>query len=315
MEWRDRFKAPGLSFDAGDDAAPILIHRPSQLDYHHQHAKPAFSPTPPSSLASSASSSQSGLASPSILSSPFPSGSNKMFTPRAKSYIDPQHHDSFQKSGFSYQSSSSPPSATTLHSLSSVPSPISIPNPAPKQPSVSQLVSHYNFNLSSSFSNFTSIGGAGHPRNTSSSALHLPGMIKNSTDVEAEYHVFVFTDIVLWTKRVMSRYHRKEGVPWNFKLVEPVSRLTSVCNTSEGKNNLFLYWSDIFLLLLVGRCLMTFFFCSGVDNVFMCTSVNTNSTSYMVRTEDEIAARMWRTTVPTLVPFHCSRNLRDRSKK
>ncbi|KAG0306214.1 hypothetical protein BGZ97_000837 [Linnemannia gamsii] len=233
MEWRDRFKAPGLSFDAGDDAAPILIHRPSQLDYHHQHAKPAFSPTPPSSLASSASSSQSGLASPSILSSPFPSGSNKMFTPRAKSYIDPQHHDSFQKSGFSYQSSSSPPSATTLHSLSSVPSPISIPNPAPKQPSVSQLVSHYNFNLSSSFSNFTSIGGAGHPRNTSSSALHLPGMIKNSTDVEAEYHVFVFTDIVLWTKRVMSRYHRKEGVPWNFKLVEPVSRLTSVCNTSE----------------------------------------------------------------------------------
>ncbi|KAF9905443.1 hypothetical protein EC991_001671 [Linnemannia zychae] len=202
MEWRDRFKTPGINMDAGgDDAAPILIHRPSQLDYHHQHAKPAFSPTPPSSLASSASSSQSGLASPTVL-----------------------------------------------------------------------------------FSNFASIGGAGHPRNTSSSALHLPGMIKNSTDVEAEYHVFVFTDIVLWTKRVMSRYHRKEGVPWNFKLVEPVSRLTSVCNTSE-------------------------------DNVFMCTSVNTSSTSYMVRTEDEIAARMWRTTVPTLVPFHCSRNLRDRSKK
>lgn len=47
----------------------------------------------------------------------------------------------------------------------------------------------------------------------------------------------------------------------------------------------------------------------------MCTSVNTNSTSYMVRTEDETAAKMWRTTVPTLVPFHCSRNLRDRSKR
>ncbi|KAK3808161.1 MAG: hypothetical protein JOS17DRAFT_549333 [Linnemannia elongata] len=283
MEWRDRFKTPGLGFDAGDDAAPILIHRPSQLDYHHQHAKPAFSPTPPSSLSSSASS-QSSLASPTILSTPFPSG-NKLFTPRAKSYIDPQHYDRFQKSGFSYQSPSSPPSATTLHSLSSAPSPIPIPNNSPpKQPSVSQLVSHYNFNLSSSFSNLTSFGGAGHPRNTSSSALHLPGMIKNSTDVEAEYHVFVFTDIVLWTKRVMSRYHRKEGVPWNFKLVEPVSRLTSVCNTSE-------------------------------DNVFMCTSVNTSSTSYMVRTEDEIAARMWRTTVPTLVPFHCSRNLRDRSKR
>ncbi|KAG0272374.1 hypothetical protein BGZ95_011881 [Linnemannia exigua] len=230
IEWRDRFKTPGMNLDtAGDDAAPILIHRPSQLDYHHQHAKPAFSPTPPSSLASSASSSQSGLGSPTMLSSPFPSG--KPFTPRAKSYIDPQHHDS-------------------------------------------------SFN---SFSNFASIGGAGHPRNTSSSALHLPGLIKNSTDVEAEYHVFVFTDIVLWTKRVMSRYHRKEGVPWNFKLIEPVSRLTSVCNTSE-------------------------------DNVFMCTSVNTSSTSYMVRTEDETAARMWRTTVPTLVPFHCSRNLRDRSK-
>ncbi|KAK3845317.1 MAG: hypothetical protein J3R72DRAFT_40684 [Linnemannia gamsii] len=288
MEWRDRFKTPGMNLDtAGDDAAPILIHRPSQLDYHHQHAKPAFSPTPPSSLASSASSSQSGLGSPTVLSSPFPSG--KSFTPRAKSYIDPQHHDSgFNKSTFLYQSPSSPPSATTLHSLSSVPSPIPIPNSPPKQqhqpPSVSQLVSHYNFNLSSSFSNFASIGGAGHPRNTSSSALHLPGMIKNSTDVEAEYHVFVFTDIVLWTKRVMSRYHRKEGVPWNFKLIEPVSRLTSVCNTSE-------------------------------DNVFMCTSVNTSSTSYMVRTEDETAARMWRTTVPTLVPFHCSRNLRDRSKK
>ncbi|KAF8931875.1 hypothetical protein BGZ47_011644 [Haplosporangium gracile] len=284
MEWRDRFKTPGLSFDAGDDAAPILIHRPSQLDYHHQHAKPAFSPTPPSSLASSASSSQSGLASPTMQSSPFPSG-NKLFTPRPKSYIDPQHYDSLQKSGFSYQSPTSPHSTTTLHSLSSVPSPISIPNNSTlKQPSVSQLVSHYNFNLSSSFSNFASIGATGHPRNTSSSALHLPGMIKNSTDVEAEYHVFVFTDIVLWTKRVMSRYHRKEGIPWNFKLVEPVSRLTSVCNTGE-------------------------------DNVFMCTSVNTSSTSYMVRTEDEIAARMWRTTVPTLVPFHCSRNLRDRNHR
>ncbi|KAF9127326.1 hypothetical protein BGW39_005946 [Mortierella sp. 14UC] len=287
MEWRDRFKTPGINMDApGDDAAPILIHRPSQLDYHHQHAKPAFSSTPPSSSASSASSSQSGLASPTVPSSPLPS--SKSFTPRAKSYIDPQHHDSgFNKSGFLYQSPSSPPSTTTLHSLSSVPSSSPIPNSSAKQhqqPSVSQLVSHYNFNFSSSFSNFTSIGGAGHPRNTSSSALHLPGMIKNSTDVEAEYHVFVFTDIILWTKRVMSRYHRKEGVPWNFKLVEPVSRLTSVCNTSE-------------------------------DNVFMCTSVNTSSTSYMVRTEDEIAARMWRTTVPTLVPFHCSRNLRDRSKK
>lgn len=247
MEWRDRFKTPGLGFDAGDDAAPILIHRPSQLDYHHQHAKPAFSPTPPSSVASSASSSQSGLASPTILSSPFPSG-NKLFTPRAKSYIDPQHHDNFQRSGFSYQSPSSPLSTTTLHSLSSVPSPIPIPNNSPpKQPSVSQLVSHYNFNLSSSFSNFASIGGAGHPRNTSSSALHLPGMIKNSTDVEAEYHVFVFTDIVLWTKRVMSRYHRKEGVPWNFKLVEPVSRLTSVCNTREGKG-CFAYCTGITLL-------------------------------------------------------------------
>lgn len=259
MEWRDRFKTPGVGFDAGDDAAPILIHRPSQLDYHHQHAKPAFSPTPPSSLASSASSSQSGLTSPTMLTSPPASGGKKLFTPRAKSYIDPQHYDSFQKPGFSYQSSSSPPSATTLHSLSSVPSPIPIPNSAAKQPSVSQLVSHYNFNLSSSFSNFTSIGGAGHPRNMSSSALHLPGMIKNSTDVEAEYHVFVFTDIVLWTKRVMSRYHRKEGVPWNFKLVEPVSRLTSVCNTSEGKNNLFLHRSDILLLLLDDGYLMPCF--------------------------------------------------------
>ncbi|KAG0027954.1 hypothetical protein BGZ82_008689 [Podila clonocystis] len=148
----------------------------------------------------------------------------------------------------------------------------------PSKPSVSALVANYNY-LSSSLSNLS-----GHPRNISSSALHLPGSIKNSTDVEAEYHVFIFTDIVLWTKRVVSRYNRKEGTPWNFKLVEPVSRLTSVCNTAE-------------------------------DNIFMCTSVNTNSTSYLVRTEDEIAARMWRTTIPTLVPFHCSRNLRDHKPK
>ncbi|KAF9935297.1 hypothetical protein FBU30_004872 [Linnemannia zychae] len=277
IEWRERFNTPGLGLDAADDAAPVLIHRPSQLDYHHQHAKPALSPTPPSSSTSSASSSQSGLTSPTILSSPF-SNSGKGCAPRAKSYIDPQHYDSFQKPGFSYQCPSSPLSSTTLYSLSSVPSPVppsSSPLKQNHQPTVSQLVSHYNFNLSSSFSNFTSLNGAGHPRNTSSSALHLPGLIKNSTDVEAEYHVFVFTDIILWTKRVMSRYHRKEGVPWNFKLVEPVSRLTSVCNTSE-------------------------------DNIFMCTSVNTNSMTYMVRTEDEIAARMWRTTVPTLIPFHCS---------
>ncbi|KAG0356922.1 hypothetical protein BG005_004111 [Podila minutissima] len=141
----------------------------------------------------------------------------------------------------------SPPSATTLASLSSVSSgpvassnsPYNFPNASspstspsssklPSKPSVSALVANYNY-LSSSFSNLS-----GHPRNISSSALHLPGSIKNSTDVEAEYHVFIFTDIVLWTKRVMSRYHRKEGTPWNFKLVEPVSRLTSVCNTAEG---------------------------------------------------------------------------------
>ncbi|KAG0244730.1 hypothetical protein BGX31_008619 [Mortierella sp. GBA43] len=149
------------------------------------------------------------------------------------------------------------------------------------QPTVSQLVSQYNLNLSSSFSN---LANAGHPRNISSSALYLPGLIKNSTDVEAEYHVFIFTDIVLWTKRVMSRYYRKEGVPWNFKLVEPVSRLTSVCNTLE-------------------------------DNIFMCTTVNTNSASYLVRTEDAAAAKMWRTTIPTLIPFHCSRTITDQKKK
>ncbi|KAI8598612.1 Dbl homology domain-containing protein [Dissophora ornata] len=276
LEWRDGFRSPIASLTPDDDP-PTLIHRPSQLDYHHLHAKPAFPSTPPPSSASSASSSHSALTSPS-LQFPFTQAS------RTKNAIDTRY-DGPQQTGFYHTSPSSPPSTTTLHSLSSVPSPIPIPNsdsPSSKQqPTVSQLVSQYNFNMSSSFSSLT---GAGHPRNISSSALYLPGIIKNSTDVEAEYHVFIFTDIVLWTKRVMSRYHRKEGIPWNFKLVEPVSRLTSVCNTSE-------------------------------DNIFMCTSVNTSSASYLVRTEDGIAARMWRTTVPTLIPFHCSRNMRDRRKK
>ncbi|KAG0265414.1 hypothetical protein BG011_004799 [Mortierella polycephala] len=237
MDWHEGFRSPASSADAVDDT-PTLIHRPSKLDYHHQHAKPAFPLAPPSSSSSSSASSfRSGPATP----SPFP----KKLTPRAKSYIDP-HYDSQSRDYLSYASPSSPPSSsTTLYSLSSVQS----PTPGPKspstssplfstskqqlqQPSVSQLVSQYNSYFASSFSSFT--GAAGHPRNVSSSALYLPNVIKNSTDVEAEYHVFIFTDIVLWTKRVMSRYHRKEGVPWNFKLVEPVSRLTSVCNTTEG---------------------------------------------------------------------------------
>ncbi|KAG0208867.1 hypothetical protein BGX28_000266 [Mortierella sp. GBA30] len=277
QEWREGFRSPIPSQDVEDEDTPKLLSRPSQLDYHHQHAKPAFPTSPPSS--SSSSSSTTSLTSP---SSPFPR--RKPIAPRAKSYIDPSHHDN------NYLSP--PTSATTLHSLSpfssSAPTSMASTLSNTKQPTVSQLISQYNFNLSSSFLSFSGNGlgrgGAGHPRNISSSALYLPGAIKNSTDVEAEYHVFIFTDIVLWTKRVMSRYHRKEGVPWNFKIVEPVSRLTSVCNTTE-------------------------------DNIFMCTSVNTSSTSYLVRTEDEIAAKMWRTIVPTLVPFHCSRTMRDRNSQ
>ncbi|KAG0290833.1 hypothetical protein BGZ98_003277 [Dissophora globulifera] len=279
MEWRDGFRSPIANFSLDDDP-PTIIHRPSQLDYHHLHAKPAFSSSPPSSSLSSSSPSHSALTSP---SSPFPNA----LTARRKSAVDTRP-ESLQRTGFYLGNPSSPPSATTLTSLSSASSPTLLQNsptssssPSKHQPTVSQLVSKYNFNMSSSFSSLT---GAGHPRNISSSALYLPSIIKNSTDVEAEYHIFVFTDIVLWTKRVMSRYHRKEGTPWNFKLVEPVSRLTSVCNTSE-------------------------------DNIFMCTSVNTSSTSYLVRTEDIIAARMWRTIIPTLIPFHCSRNIRDLKKK
>ncbi|KAF9301802.1 hypothetical protein BGZ74_006249 [Mortierella antarctica] len=263
---------------ADKDQATALIQRPSQLDFHHLHAKPAYPSSPPSSSSSSSSGQGHFL---------FP------VSPKKNSANFYHHH----QRTLSCTSPISPPSATTLASLSSVSSgpvassnsPYNFPNASspsaspsssklPSKPSVSALVANYNY-LSSSFSNLS-----GHPRNISSSALHLPGSIKNSTDVEAEYHVFIFTDIVLWTKRVMSRYHRKEGTPWNFKLVEPVSRLTSVCNTAE-------------------------------DNIFMCTSVNTNSTSYLVRTEDEIAARMWRTTIPTLVPFHCSRNLHDHKTK
>ncbi|KAI7817212.1 Dbl homology domain-containing protein [Gamsiella multidivaricata] len=270
LEWRDGFRSP-ITTPSSDDDPPVLIHRPRQLDYHHLHAKPAFPTT----------SSSSGPTSPTtpFSSTPF-SRSRNLFDSRGNP----------KRTSFYSVCASSPPSSTTLHTLSSTPSPIPIASSAPtssspfsskQQSTVSQLVSQYNLSLSSSFSNLT---GNGHPKNVSSSALYLPSIIKNSTDVEAEYHVFIFTDIVLWTKRVMSRYHRKEGTPWNFKLVEPVSRLTSVCNTSE-------------------------------DNIFMCTSVNTSSTSYLVRTEDEIAARMWRTTIPTLIPFHCSRNMRERGKK
>ncbi|KAF9354250.1 hypothetical protein BGX26_007933 [Mortierella sp. AD094] len=236
-EWRDGFRSPVTSHDGNTDDPPTLIHRPSQLDYYHLHAKPALPYTPPSSSTSSTSSSHSGPATP---NSPFPN----ILTFKSKHPAD-SHCESPQRIGFFYPSPSSPPSATTLHSLSSISSPIPIPNSsshsssssssAPtKHGTVMQLVSQYNFNLSASFTNLTSTVGS--TRNLSSSSLYLPGIIKNSTDVEAEYHVFVFTDIVLWTKRVMSRYHRKEGTPWNFKLVEPVSRLTSVCNTSDGKN-------------------------------------------------------------------------------
>ncbi|KAF9576841.1 hypothetical protein EC968_003348 [Mortierella alpina] len=272
QEWREGFRSPISRLQDENEETPTIISKPRQLDYYHQHAKPAFPLSPPSS--SSSSSSTTSLKSP---TSPF--SGRKPVTPRAKSYVEPSTRDNL----------SPPTSSSALYSLSpysaSAPSVKSSPTTS-KQPTVSQLVSQYNFNLSSSFLSFSGNGNrrgsAGHPRNISSSALYLPSVIKNSTDVEAEYHVFIFTDIVLWTKRVMSRYHRKEGVPWNFKLVEPVSRLTSVCNTTE-------------------------------DNIFMCTSVNTSSTSYLVRTEDEIAARMWKTTVPSLVPFHCSRTMRDQS--
>ncbi|KAG0027135.1 hypothetical protein BGZ81_005836 [Podila clonocystis] len=277
QEWRDGYCSP-MTPAADKDQAAALIQRPSQLDFHHLHAKPAYSSPSPSSSSSSSSGQGHFL---------FPG------SPKKNSANFYHHH----QRTLSCTSPTSPPSATTLSSLSSVsngpvsssnspynfpnassPSTSSPPSKLPSKPSVSALVANYNY-LSSSFSNLS-----GHPRNISSSALHLPGSIKNSTDVAAEYHVFIFTDIVLWTKRVVSRYNRKEGTPWNFKLVEPVSRLTSVCNTAE-------------------------------DNIFMCTSVNTNSTSYLVRTEDEIAARMWRTTIPTLVPFHCSRNQRDHKTK
>ncbi|KAG0334871.1 hypothetical protein BG000_007962 [Podila horticola] len=216
QEWRDGYCSPNTPA-ADKDKATALIQRPSQLDFHHLHAKPAY-PSSPSSSTSSSS-----------------------IAEKEQRQLLP-----------------SPPANALVHKSGLAAIRHNTYLPLPSKPSVSALVANYNY-LSSSFSNLS-----GHPRNISSSALHLPGSIKNSTDVEAEYHVFIFTDIVLWTKRVMSRYHRKEGAPWNFKLVEPVSRLTSVCNTAE---------------------------------------------------EDEIAARMWRTTIPTLVPFHCSRNLRDHKTK
>ncbi|KAF9989190.1 hypothetical protein BGZ75_007215, partial [Mortierella antarctica] len=224
QEWREGFRSPISRLQDENEETPTIISKPRQLDYYHQHAKPAFPFSPPSS--SSSSSSTTSLKSP---TSPY--SGRKPVTPRAKSYVEPSHYDKL----------SPPTSSSALYSLSpysaSAPSVKSSPTTS-KQPTVSQLVSQYNFNLSSSFLSFSGNGmrrgSAGHPRNISSSAVYLPSVIKNSTDVEAEYHVFIFTDIVLWTKRVMSRYHRKEGVPWNFKLVEPVSRLTSVCNTTEG---------------------------------------------------------------------------------
>ncbi|KAG0237011.1 hypothetical protein BGW41_000303 [Actinomortierella wolfii] len=63
----------------------------------------------------------------------------------------------------------------------------------------------------------------------------IPASIRNP-DADAEYHVFVFTDIILWTKRITGRYQRKDGASWTFKLVEPVSRLTQVDSTEDGKH-------------------------------------------------------------------------------
>ncbi|KAF9578610.1 hypothetical protein BGW38_005502 [Lunasporangiospora selenospora] len=317
-EWRDGIWSPASGGTDGDSHMPF--HRPSQMDYHHLHSKPAYPASPSLSSSSSSSSSSKSSSTSSLTSSPYspttlvfpvsaPTTPKGLMTPRSKGGGD-NPFDYLSRSALnSPKSPSSLYSATTLISLSSTngatvvapAAPQSIPNQSPKQ-TVSQLIASYNSQLSSSFSNFSSITGGsggdgcnvgggggggglsglrgfgGQPRNVSSSALYLPGLIKNTNDAEAEYHVFVFTDIILWTKRVMSsRYHRKEGTPWHFKLVEPVSRLTSVCNTNE-------------------------------DNIFMCTSVNTNSTSFLVRTEDEIAARMWKTTIPTLVRYHCSRS-------
>ncbi|KAG0348878.1 hypothetical protein BG004_003829 [Podila humilis] len=247
QEWRDGFYSPlspGTECDKDlRQRAAAMIERPRQMDFHHLHSKSNY----PSVSPSSSSSSSTSLSSHLLSSAMSPSASNKE---NSKKY---HHH---HQRTFSSTSPTSPPSATTLASISSVSNgPVSQPKSAftfststsstsstssnsptssksisiPTKPSVSTLVANYNY-LSSSFSNLS-----GHPRNISSSMLHLPGSIKNSMDIEAEYHVFIFTDIVLWTKRVMSRYYRKEGTPWNFKLVEPVSRLTSVCNTSEGE--------------------------------------------------------------------------------
>ncbi|KAF9425820.1 hypothetical protein BGZ94_007204 [Podila epigama] len=266
QEWRNGFcgpNSPSIEGIARDDQQPQLqqqqqrgismFQRPSQLDFHHLHTKPVYS-----NVSSPSSSSHSGQKHFLFPVSPL-SSSKKDKTSGV------YHH----QRTFSCSSPVSPPSATTLASISSVTSgpgsptaaitnsPYTFPNNSSpstvivsipsstssksavssstasavssnNKPSVSALVANYNY-LSSSFSNLS-----GHPRNISSSALHLPGSIKHSTDVEAEFHVFIFTDIVLWTKRVISRYNRKEGTPWNFKLVEPVSRLTSVCNTTEG---------------------------------------------------------------------------------
>ncbi|KAF9435326.1 hypothetical protein BGZ76_006495 [Entomortierella beljakovae] len=118
-EWNDGFRSPVISNPNSDDDPPTLIHRPSQLDFHHLHAKPVFPASPPSSSASSASS----YSGPSTPNSSFPN----ILTFKARNHSD-SHCDATRKSAYLYSSSSPPPSATTLHSLSSMSSPIPIPN-------------------------------------------------------------------------------------------------------------------------------------------------------------------------------------------
>ncbi|KAG0231950.1 guanine nucleotide exchange factor 10-like protein [Actinomortierella wolfii] len=274
-----------------DGRAPFLIQQqPSLLKYHHQHRQlqptsPTHSPTESSSSTSSESKqwgSNSTKHRPlSPTSSPPTSTTSSSSTPW---YI------SLVKSAFGggRSSKSAPPSSPSGQLSSSAPSsvsPLSLSSSTLTGSDMSAVSESVLPNIEETV--MSSFNQHRHWRryfdSQTSGPPPIPASIRNP-DADAEYHVFVFTDIILWTKRITGRYQRKDGASWTFKLVEPVSRLTQVDLTED-------------------------------DYIFHCTSVNSNSNSYFVRTEDDVAAKMWKSTIPSLVNFHCSRHQLDYGRK
>ncbi|KAF9973152.1 hypothetical protein BGZ73_003619 [Actinomortierella ambigua] len=221
--------------------------QPSLLKYHHQHrqpqpsqASPPSSHSPTGSLSSTSSESkQSGNSSstkskPSANSPPSTATSTTSALPSVPWFL------SFAKSAFgggrtyksgpssSGQLSTSAPSSVSPISSSSLTtcrSDTSAKSDSGSSDTEGSTLSSHDH--SRHWKRFLDPPTPGYPL--------IPASIRQA-DAESEYHVFVFTDIVLWTKRVTNRYQRKDGTSWTFKLVEPVSRLTQVDSTDDGKS-------------------------------------------------------------------------------